>query len=160
MKHILTLKDHEAFNNLAKETSIDIVFGAAEEVDKVALFDLMMENEYRLSQDDNFDDGKVKKLYEDTIFKHLSYAEISHLLLMVDTQVKQFHTNVNHETCGDKVIEILQHQIRYRYDGCDDMKMTASDIDHVEQMIEQGCCQGELCTVDDNDNTIYGWWQM
>ncbi len=58
---------------------------------------------------------------------------------------------------GNKIIEILQHNISYWYDN--DQDMPEHEQEHVKEMITEGYGQGEL-----NDGTETeenrGWWKI
>jgi len=61
----------------------------------------------------------------------------------------------------NKTIEILLHNIEYWYEEKEEMEITESDIEHVKKMIDDGCYQGELCTIPDGeDEEVYGWWKI
>ena len=60
----------------------------------------------------------------------------------------------------NKTIEILLHKISYYYNTDEEMEMTENDIEHIKEMIDKRCREGELCTTDKNYEEVYGWWKI
>lgn len=57
--------------------------------------------------------------------------------------------------------EIYLHTIEYWYEMREDMMLTDSDEEHIENMISQRCHEGELVTFDnESEEEVYGWWKI
>ena len=60
-----------------------------------------------------------------------------------------------------KTIEILQHNVKYRYNN--DQDMPEHEEEHVQQMITDGYSSGELNdSTDVGDDLVenHGWWEI
>lgn len=58
-----------------------------------------------------------------------------------------------------KHIEILQHDISYWLEDGSTLEPGVGEAEHIEYMIGQGYCEGELNkTGDDGNDGIRGWW--
>lgn len=60
----------------------------------------------------------------------------------------------------NKTITILQHTISYWYHEGYEGTPTEIDEEHITKLITEGYIEGELCTMDDNENVHYGWWAI
>lgn len=58
-------------------------------------------------------------------------------------------------------IKILQHNIDYNFFENDTLEIDECSIEHIEQMIIDGCNQGELNQYDGHIDFDYrGWWKI
>ena len=58
---------------------------------------------------------------------------------------------------GNRIIEVLQHRIKYWYE--EDQEMPDYEEEHVKEMIIEGYNQGQL--VDETDEGMNtGWWSI
>ena len=59
----------------------------------------------------------------------------------------------------NKTIEILKHNIDYWY--TDEQEMPIHEQDHIEELIQDGYCEGQLVDEITNEETAnIGWWKI
>ena len=60
------------------------------------------------------------------------------------------------------ITEILQHRIELSWEGGENHKLQESDIEHIKKCIEDGCNQGQLCQIDEENGEVenIGWWKI
>ena len=57
--------------------------------------------------------------------------------------------------------EILQHRIRFSLFDDGPQELDEASVEHIEKTIKEGCNQGELCFMSDNQETERrGWWSI
>ena len=61
----------------------------------------------------------------------------------------------------DMTLIILQHTVGYWYREDYKGTPTEADVEHITKLITEGYIEGELCTMDRDQDTIhYGWWTI
>jgi len=60
---------------------------------------------------------------------------------------------------NEREVNILKHRIAYWYD--EDIEIPEVEQEHIENMINKGSSQGELCYYHpERDEEIAGWWRI
>ncbi len=74
------------------------------------------------------------------------------------TEWVKYNVDVDEDEVPSNFTTIMLHRIEYFYRDHADMKLTEGDEEHIAYSISQGISEGELCTIDAQDEEIYGYW--
>lgn len=59
----------------------------------------------------------------------------------------------------NNTVRLYAHTIEYWWDEECNFPLSETDEEHIGKMLANNCNQGELCSINpENDEEIWGWW--